>query len=174
MLNTVKSNEIALAADYIRRKSLTDSGVCIIGKSLLCDALKATSEALGEDRTFCRTAGDIPAGCQKLWYLFNVASDAVSDLDAVLSRCASSQIDLIVIILLSNIDQHSVIQQYAEMELIAAHPALAEIRARLTAFCRGGGTVRALFCDCLFGVDSDCFALRAIAREAQENATVTS
>ena len=171
MLNTVKANEIALAADEIRRRSLTDSGVCIIGKGLLCDAVKATSEVLGEKYAFCGGADQIPADCRKLWYI--AEADAAPDLDAVLAACASKQLELTVIILLSNINPHPVIRQYAEMELIATHPALARIREKLKAFAQGGGAVKAIFCDRLFSVDADCIGLKAIARQAQENGTVT-
>ena len=171
MLNTVKANEIALAADEIRRRSLTDSGVCIIGKGLLCDAVKATSEVLGEKHAFCGGTDTIPADCCKLWYI--AEADTAPDLDAVLTACASKQLELMVIILLSNINPHPVIRQYAEMELIATHPALARIREKLRAFAQNGGAVKAIFCDRLFSVDADCIGLKAIARQAQENGTVT-
>lgn len=173
MLNTVKENEIYLAADHIRRKSLSDSGVCIIGRGILRDALKATSEYLREDHFFCDTVGQMPAGCAKLWYILDAENVDVAGLNAALELCASKPIELTVIVLLSNIHQSPEIQKYAEMELLASHPALEKIREALRTCCRMGGKVKAVFCDRLFCVISDAFGLREIANEAQENSTIT-
>ena len=172
MLNTVRENEIALCAEAIRRRSLSDSGVCIIGKGLLADALASTAKALGELRLFC-SADEIRAGSGKLWYIIDAAAHNAADLDAVLALCTENQVELTVIVLLSNIKPHSVIQKYAEMELIATHPVLAELRGKLASSCRKGGSIRALFCDRLFCADSDPLGLSAIAREAEESGTVT-
>lgn len=173
MLNTVRENEICLAADEIRRKSLSDSGVCIIGGGLLANALKATSESLAEDCTFCTAGSELPASCKKLWYILDADRYNAADLNAALSSCASKQLELTVIILFSNIHQHPVIQQYAEMELISTHKKLAELRDILTAAYRGGCAVKAVICDRLFSVDADCLRLHAVANEAEESGTIT-
>lgn len=173
MLNTVKENEIYLSADYIRRKSLTDSGVCIIGEGMLRDALYATSEYLREGHVFCKAVGEIPAACTKLWYILDAEKADNADLDAALDHCVNHQVELTAIILLSNINQHSLIQKYAEMELLSTHPKLERIREKLADCCRRGGKVKVVFCDRLFCVISDTFGLRKIANEAQENGTVT-
>lgn len=173
MLNTVRENETALAADYIRRRSLSDSGVSVIGKGLLFDALKATGEALGENLGFFGSVGDLPAGGKKLWYILDTEHYDAADLDAALGLCASNPLLLTVIILLSNISPHPTIQKYAEMELISTHPALAALREKLTACCRGGGDVKAVFCDRIFCADSDVLGLSEVAREAEDAGTVT-
>lgn len=172
MLNTVKENEIYLASDYIRRRSLTDDGVCVIGEGMLADALGATAKALGELRLFC-SAGEIASGSGKLWYLLDAEKNNADQLTAVLELCASSPIELTVIILISNINSHPTIQKYAEMELIATHPALAAIREKLADCCRRGGRVKAIVCDRLFCADSDTLGLAAIAREAEDSGTIT-
>ena len=172
MLNTVRNNETALAADYIRRRSLTDSGVCVIGKGILADALKAVSTALGENDLFL-TPGESAKNSKKRWYIHDMRRSTDCELDKALRECREDQAELTVIILLSNIHQHPVIQKYAEMELIASHPALAAIREKLADCCKKGGRVKALLCDRILSVDSDVFGLREIAAEAQKNKTVT-
>ena len=173
MLNSVKENELCLAADYIRRKSLSDSGVCIIGEGLLADSLIATSEYLSAPYARCRTATGLPADCRRLWYILDAERFDPAELDAAVALCAQKQIELTSIILLSNIKYSSVIQKYAEMELIAAHPKLAPIREQLTAAVRNGCTVKAVICDRLFSVESDSLGLGEIAREADQSGTVT-
>ena len=173
MLNTVKENEIYLCADAVCRRSLADSDVCVIGRGFLTDALKATSEYLGENHAFCRTAGEAPSGCTKLWYVLDAEGPDVAGFDAALDLCVSQQLELTVIILLSNINSQSEIQKYAEMELIASHPALAEIREKLKSCCQSGGRVKAVFCDRLFCVISDPLGLREIADKAQNDHTIT-
>ena len=173
MLNTVKENELCLAADHIRRKSLSDSGVCIIGEGLLADSLIATSEYLNAPYLCCRTANELPADCRRLWVILDAERFNAAELDAAIAVCAKKQIELTSIILLSNIKQSPVIQKYAEMELISSHPKLSAIRDRLTAAVRGGSAIKALFCDRLFSVDSEVFGLSEIAREAEQSGTIT-
>lgn len=173
MLNTVRENEICLTADEIRRKSLSDSGVCIIGTGLLADALKATSESLSEDCIFCCAPDQIPATCRKLWYILDIEQYDAAKLNAALDICASKQLELTVIILLSNIKCHPTVQQYAEMELIATHGRLAELRHTLTSAYHSGCAVKAIICDRLFSVDADCLDLCAVAKEAEAHGTIT-
>ena len=173
MLNTVRENEIALAADYIRRRSLTDSGVSVIGAGLLFDALKATAEQLGELRLYHSSAREIRSGDGKLWYMIDAEGYDAADLDAALALCASAPIELTVIILLSNINSHPVIQKYAEMELIAAHPALSSLREKLADCSRRGGNIKAVFCDRILCADADPLGLSDIAREAEDSGAVT-
>ena len=173
MLNTVRENEICLTADEIRRRSISDSGVCIIGTGLLADALKATSESLAEDCANCCAPDQIPATCRKLWYILDIEQYNAAKLNAALDICASKQLELTVIILLSNIKCHPTVQQYAEMELIATHGRLAELRHTLTSAYRSGCAVKAVICDRLFSVDADCLDLCAVAKEAEDHGTIT-
>ncbi len=173
MLNTVRENEICLAADYIRRKSLSDSGVCIIGSGILANALKATSGSLAEDCTLCAAITDIPASCRRLWYILDADRYSAADLNAALAVCASRQLEMTAIILISKINQHPVIQRYAEMELIATHQNLAELRDILTGACRSGCAVKAVLCDRLFSVDADSLDVSSVADEAEKAGRIT-
>ncbi|MBQ9516388.1 MAG: LicD family protein [Ruminococcus sp.] len=167
MLNTVKENEICLAADYIRRKSLSDSGVCIIGKGFLTDALNATTEYLGEGHRLCRTADEVPEG-SKLWYIYDAADpDDGMLLESVMNACVQKRLELTVIVLLKDINRHPAIRRYAEMELIASHPDLIELRKRLKACHYRGGKVKAVFCDRILCAISDPLGLQQLARDAE-------
>ncbi len=171
MLNTVRENELRLAVDQIRRKSLSDSGVCIIGEGLLKDSLKKTSEYTDSRYGFFAGTAQLPADCKKLWYITD--DNAFATLESVTAFCASRQIELTVIVLLSNIKNDPVVQRYAEMELISTHENLRQLRDILTAAHRDGCAVKAIFCDRLFSVDSDILGLSGITSAAEDQGTIT-
>ena len=170
MTDSVIKNEIYLSAQYIRRKGLQQEGVCIVGAHKTAAYLKATSESLGAAAPLFSSATDVQGKFSHIWYVLEAADYDADDLKTAIAKSQRDHAQFLCIILLSNIKKSAVIQKYAEMELFAAmDDSLGALRMLLS----GHRNVRAIFFDRIFGSEFDCFGLSAIAREAQEDHTVT-
>lgn len=170
MIDSVIKNEIYLSAEYIKRKSLQQDGVCIVGAPKIGSYLKATSESLGESAPHFSSATDVQGDFSHMWYIIEADDYDANDLETAIGICKKENASFLCIVLLSKIKKNSLIQKYAEMELITetGNP-LGVLRNRL----RGHRNVSAVFLDRIFGAEFDCFNLDAIAREAQQQRTVT-
>lgn len=173
MRKSIIDNEICMAAQAIRSRSLNISGVSVIGAHPLCSALAATSGYLSGDLRVYPAPRDLTGEAPYLWYVMDdlTATGALGDVLALAAKTAS---DLTVIILLKNIKEHKAIKAYAEMELLTAMAdELRPIRELLVAHHRSGYKVKAILCDRLFGAEFDSLGLRELADEAEQQATIT-
>ena len=170
MIQSVIKNEIYMAANYIRQKDLLHDGVCIVGKHQTAQYLKATTEYLGCSVPLFSSAEEIKGGFSRIWYVLEAEDYDEADLKTALTVSETQQAELVAIILLSNIKPNPVIRKYAEMELITE---MDEPLGKLRDLLRFHHNVRAIFFDRIIGAEFDCLHLADIAKEAQDDLTVS-
>lgn len=163
-MKSVIENEIFLASEYIRKRSLLPAGLPRIeGDSLACGYLARTLKALGVSSQ---------ASADELWYVLSLDNLSENDLQNVINNSTKENKKLLVIILSENIPSHPSIQKYAEMEYIATDNKLKRIKELIHSL--GAATMtKLLLCDRLFGAEFDAPGLSAIMKEASDHHTVT-
>ena len=170
MNDTVIKNEIYMSAQYIKRKELMTGGVCIVGTHQAAEYLRATTEYLGGKAPVFENAEAVSGSFSHVWYLAEDVSYDTDDIEKALAYCRKNNAKLIIILLLSNIKPNKVISEYAEMELLTVmNDTLAPLRITLS----DRENVCVIMMDRLFGGAFDCFGLKDIARDAQDELTVT-
>lgn len=170
MIETVFKNEIYMSARYIKSKGLQQDGVVIVGTHHCAEYLKAATKYLGSEAPLYPAAAAINGGFSRLWYIAEEDRIDEDDIKSAIALCEKSHARLVVIILLSNIPAGDTIQKYAEMELLTVmNDRLGGLRELLGTY----SDACLLFFDRIFSADFDCFDLAEIAKEAQNDRTVS-
>lgn len=164
-MQNVMENEIFLATEYIRKRSLLPAGsVRVEGDSLVCGYLERTLDVLKSESPEEQK--------EELWYVLTLGEFDENDLRSAINNSLTENKSLLIIILSKNIPFHSTIQKYAEMEYIAADDRIKKIRSLILSL-NAGKAVRMLLCDRLFGSVFDALSLKEMIEEAQKRKTIT-
>ena len=170
MTQSVIKNEIYMSSGYIRQKALIQDGICIVGSDKVTEYLKAVTEQLECTAETYENAGDVNGAFSNMWYVLDADNYSADDLRAAVAACEHRKAKLVCAVLLSHIRPNNVISRYAEMELITAmDDTLGGIREIL----RDRENVCVIFLDRIIGAEFDSLGLASIAKEAQDELTVT-
>lgn len=170
MIESVIKNEIYQSACYIKRKKLQQDGIVLIGSHRVTEYLKATTKYLESNSPLFSCAAEVTGGFTHMWYVLQAANYDANDLKIAIDICEKNHAKLLAIVLLSNIKANPIIKKYAEMELLTVMDSeLGELKEILSK----AQNASLLFFDRIFGADFDSMNLSAIAKEAQNDNTIS-
>lgn len=170
MTQSVIKNEIYMSVRYIRQKALIHEGICIVGSDRFTGYLKEAADRLGCGAELYEKPGEISGAFSRMWYVLDADNYGADDLKEAVTVCKKRGAELVCVVLLSHIRANNVISRYAEMELITVmNDTLGGIRRILG----NSDNARVIFFDRIIGAEFDCLSLSSIAKEAQEELTVT-
>ena len=170
MTESVIKNEIYMSARYIRQKDLIQEGVVIVGEQKFAGYLMTAIEYLGLKARCCAAADDAEGSFERMWYVLDADDYSADELSRAVDICEKQNARLVCIAELSHIRPNNVIGEYSEMELMTV---MDDTLGGLRAILRGHENVCLIFLDRIIGAEFDCLGLADIAKEAQENMTVT-
>lgn len=170
MIESVIKNEIYQSIRYIKNKDLSQDNIILIGTHRVCEYLRATTAQLGHEAPLYPSAEQSHGSFSRMWYVLEAENYNSNDLKIAVDFCKSRNVELMVIVLLSNIKPNAVIEKYAEMELFTV---MDDSLGALRDLLKGQPHVKLLFFDRIFSADFDSMELSQISKEAQDNKTVT-
>lgn len=170
MTQSVIKNEIYMSARYIRQKALMHDGICIVGSDKVAGYLKAVTDQLGCTAQLYDKIGDVRGDLSHLWYVIDADNYSADDLRAAADICEQRRAKLVCVVLLSHIRPNNVISRYAEMELLTV---MNDTLGGIKEILNNRDNVCAIFFDRIIGAEFDSLDLSSIAKEAQDDLTVT-